>query len=53
MKASALEVAEAQREAERNEQWALVEFWGDILQERLEKLNELTRDSDTAAGTDS
>lgn len=53
MKASALEVAEAQVQAEKAEDWALASFWGDVLVERLDLLDAIVGDSGTATGTNS
>lgn len=53
VKASALEVAEAQVQAERAEDWALASFWGAVLVERLDLLHAIVGDSGTATGADS
>ncbi len=53
VKASALEVAEAQQAAEKAEDWALSDFWGHVLMERLDKLDAATADSGTATGANS
>lgn len=50
VKASALEVAEAQQAAEKAQDWALSDFWGHVLMERLDKLDAITADSGTATG---
>ena len=50
VKASALEVAEAQQAAEKAEDWALSDFWGHVLMERLDKLDAIESDYGTATG---
>lgn len=53
VRASALEVAEALRAAEIKKDWALVDFWSEVLIERLDMLGAIVADSGTATGTDS
>ena len=53
-----MEIHEAAQEAQKNEQWALAEYWDRVLIERLASLTNLlldderTGDSGTASGAD-